>query len=608
MASARLEPYAGHTVQNADVNTTAKNTFGVLVMLEFAAVVSAIVVVATLVIFFSIKHLLKSASNAPVSDGALLTELTKLQERERLSAGTQQKQQEDLQTANTTIDDLTGKLSTSQQALATSEEKAAGLEKALARESELSAKGHETSTAALTEALRHRDQLQSDLTAQSKKLAAAESLEVELRGQVGRANQHISDRDATIGDLRQTLEDTKAGLSTKESEISAYEEREHNLRSTITERDEQLKGLQDKLKSEFENIANKVLVATSDQLTAKSNETLTAILDPLKTRILEFQKKVEDTHLEDSKQRTALGREIKTIVEANQTIGLQAEGLAKALKGDSQLRGRWGEVRLERILEKSGLVRGREFLIQGGDLNIKSEEGGSQRPDVIILLPEGRHFVVDSKISLVDYLEYEASEEDVIRAGCLKKLLASVRGHIDGLAGKNYQHAQAINSHDLVFMFMPIEGVAALVLQNDDQIFEYAWQRKIVLVSPSTLFMAMQTVQSIWRYEHQSENAQAIAEQAGQLYDKLAAVVGDLNDVATKIASAADSHNEAMKKLASGKGNALGRAQRLKALGVSSKKEIPLVTLDGEKRKIGGDGNDEDDGDQALIESPAPQN
>lgn len=545
-------------------------------MLEFAAVVGGIVIAATLVIFFSTKHLLKSAKNfAGNSDGVLLTELT-------------------------------ASLSVTQQALAASEEKTVGLDKALAREKELNSQSQIASSAALVEANRVRDQLQADLTSQSQKLAAAESLEVELRGQVGRANQHIADRDSAISDLRQALDEIRTKLSSKESEISAYEQREQHLRSIILERDEQLKGLQDKLKSEFENIANKVLLATSDQLKEKSSETLTAILDPLKTRILEFQKKVEETHLEDSKQRSALGREIKNISDANQAIGLQAEGLAKALKGDSQLRGRWGEVRLERILEKSGLVRGREFVVQGGDFNIKSEEGGSQRPDVVILLPEGRHFVVDSKISLVDYLDYEASEEEVQRAGCLKKLLASVRGHIDGLAGKNYQHAQAINSHELVFMFMPIEGVAALVLQNDDNIFEYAWQRKIVLVSPSTLFMAMQTVQSIWRYEHQSENAQAIAELAGQLYDKLAGVVGDLNDVAAKIASAADSHNEAMKKLSSGKGNALGRAQRLKALGVSSKKDIPLVTLDGEKRKIGIDGGDDnDDEDQILIEGQA---
>ena len=573
-------------------------------MLEFAAVVCGIVVVATLVIFFSIKHLLKSSGSAPAnSNAALLTELTKLQERERLSASAQQKQQEDLQTANANVDDLTAKLSISQQALATSEAKAAGLERALARESELNAKAQEAATTALSEAARHRDQLQSDFNEQSKKLAALESLEVELRGQVGRANRHITDRDSTIADLRHALDETRTALSSKESEISAYEEREQNLRTTIAERDEQLKGLQDKLKSEFENIANKVLVATSDQLTEKSNETLNVILNPLKIRIQEFQKKVEDTHLEDSKQRSALERGIKTIVETNQHIGLQAEGLAKALKGDSQLRGRWGEVRLERILEKSGLVRDREFVVQGGDFNIKSEDGGSQRPDVIVLLPEGRHFVVDSKVSLVDYLDYEAAEEEVLRAASLKRLLGSVRGHIDSLAGKNYQHAQAINSHDLVFMFMPIEGVAALVLQNDDHIFEYAWQRKIVLVSPSTLFMAMQTVQSIWRYEHQSENAQAIAEQAGQLYDKLAGVIGDLNDVATKISSAADSHNEAMKKLASGKGNALGRAQRLKALGVSSKKEIPPVTLDGEKRKIALDDDEEDDSEPVLIEN-----
>ena len=485
---------------------------------------------------------------------------------------------------------------------ATYDERIGGLDKALARERELNEAAQQKLSDSLTEANQAKEHLQDALTEQSKKLAAAERLETELRGQINRAGQHITDRDETIKGLRAEIGTMTTTVAARDSDLAAAAEREAGLNRTIAERDEQLKGLQDRLKTEFENIANKVLAMTAEQLSEKSQESLTAILDPLKARISEFQQKVENTHLEDSKQRFALEREIRNIAEANQAIGRQADDLTKALKGDSQLRGRWGEVRLERILEKSGLERGREFVVQGGDFNIKDEDGSNLRPDVIILLPEDRHFVIDSKVSLVDYLAYEAAESDDHRAAALKSLLASVRGHIDGLAGKNYQYANAINSHDLVFMFMPIEGVAALVLQNDEHMFEYAWKRKIVMVSPSTLFMAMQTVQSIWRYEHQSENAQAIADQAGQLYDKLASVVADLNDVSQKISAAADAHSEAMKKLAIGRGNALGRAQKLKSLGVTSKKEIPAIIFNGERIPVEAHG---EDGELALEDGKA---
>ena len=535
------------------------------------------------------------APNTPTTtavDSATVADLARLQERERSLS----KQVAELEEKNTRHADQISTLSTD---LGNAREKAAaddarvnGLNSALERERSLSEAAQQKLSASLAEVVSAKDKLGAEHTEQAQLLAAAQRLETELRGQITRAGQHITDRDSIIKELRAELQTTNGTISARDSELAAAAERETGLNRAIAERDEQLKGLQQTLKVEFEGIANNILKVTTDQLTEKSKESLAPLLNPLRERIIEFQKKVEDTHLEDTRQRSSLETHIKTIVEANQTIGEQAENLAKALKGDSQLRGRWGEIRLERILESSGLVRDREFVVQGGDFNIKGEDGGSQRPDVVVILPEDRHFVIDSKISLIDYLEYERCDVEEERAGALKKLLHSVKGHIDGLAGKNYQYASAINSHDLVFMFIPIEGVAALVMEHDDQIFEYAWKRKIVMVSPSTLFMAMQTVQSIWRYEHQSENAQAIADQAGQLYDKLASVVGDLNDVSQKIGAAAEAHSEAMKKLSAGKGNALGRAQRLKALGVASKKEIPAIIFGGEKYPVEVDEDD----------------
>jgi DNA recombination protein RmuC len=362
--------------------------------------------------------------------------------------------------------------------------------------------------------------------------------------------------------------------------------------------------LQDQLKAEFENIANKVLTTATGQLTEKSQESLTAILDPLRTRITEFQLKVEAAHLEDTRQRSVLGEQIRQAAQANQSIGQQAENLTKALKGDSQLRGRWGEHKLELILEKSGLIKGRDFVVQGGGLNIRTEEGASQRPDVIVFLPENRHLVIDSKVSLIDYLEYEAADSDETRGECLRNLVSSVRGHVDGLAGKNYQRAETINSLEFVLMFVPMDSVFVLVTQNDQALREYAWQRGIIIVPPSTLFVTMETVASVWRLQRQSENAREIADKAGQLYDKLAAIVGDLNEVHEKIQAAARAHGEAMKKLAKGRGNALLRAQQLKSLGVSSKKEFPPVFIGTERHAVS---DDDDDGELPQVSAITPK-
>src|SRR5215471_7288268 len=516
-------------------------------------IISILIAVAS---YFVGRHTVDAAPpiNSGAEPGLSAVDAARLQERERTLVADISRQANEIQRFTEALANVQRDHATSREKLAAADERAAGFQRSLGTERENNDSFRRAATADLAAATEGRDRLQISFTEVSQKLAAAGQMEQELRDRIGRAESYIAERDKKVGDLEGLLDNCRAQLASKDSELAGASERQAALTRTLSERDEQLKGLQEQLKTEFENIATKILTAASSQLSEKSQETLVAILDPLKTKIFEFQQKVESTHLADTAQRSALAEQIKQIASTNQSIGLQAENLANALKGDSQLRGRWGEVRLERILEKSGLERGREFVVQGGDFSIKNADGGSQRPDVIILLPENRHFVIDSKVSLVDYLDYEAAQSDEIRAGCVRKLLASVRSHIEDLSSKNYQYASAINSHDLVFMFIPIEGVAALVLQNDDSLFEFAWTRKVVLVSPSTLFMTMQTVGSVWRYERQSHNAQAIADQAGQLYDKLVGFVGDLNDVAQKIQAAADAHGNAMKKLATGRG------------------------------------------------------
>ncbi|HEY3778438.1 MAG TPA: DNA recombination protein RmuC [Rhizomicrobium sp.] len=537
-------------------------------------------------------------------------EFVRLQERERVLAEEVAKLETRLNTLALELEHQTAELNTARTKSATSEERIAGLERELARERELGGMTQKRLDGALTDAAREKDQLQAQASEETKRRAQAERSEAELRGQIERAGKHIADRDATIEGLRAQTDGVRQELASKQTELAAAAERESGLQRDVAERDDQLKNQQERLKTEFENVANRILAATANQLSAKSQESLAAILDPLKERITEFQNKVESTHADDTRERATIAEQIRQVASSGQALRDQAENLTKALKGDSQMRGRWGEVQLERILEQAGLERGREFVVQGGDFRLKSEDGGNLRPDVIVLLPEQRHLVIDSKLSLVPYLDYEAAADEDARAAALKKLIASVRAHAEDLSGKTYQTAAGLNAHDLVLMFVPIEGIAAAVLKNDDGLYAWCWERKVVMVSPSTLFMTMQTVASLWRYERQNDNAQEIARQAGQLFDKLSGVVEELNDVSDKIQKAANAHSEAMKKLATGQGNALGRAQKLKSLGVSSKKEMPFVILGGEKLRI--EAGDDDvmlrrAAEPKLLEKPSDQ-
>ena len=428
-------------------------------------------------------------------------------------------------------------------------------------------------------------------------LAAAETSGRELEERIGRANTHIADRDERIRGLEFLLQQEQEKAAQRQTELATATEKLASLERNLEERKQELASLQERLKTEFQNIATTVLTSATDRLTQTSGESLTNIVTPLKEQIQNFQSRIDTVHTEETTQRVALSVEIQKLAEVAGNLGQEADAFAKALKGDSGMRGNWGEVRLERILQMSGLQRDIEYVVQGGEFNIKNEEGHNQRPDFIILLPEERHFVLDSKLSLVDFLEFQDAEAEDERTAALRKFLASCRRHVDDLASKDYQYGDSINSHDMVLMFMPIEGAAALALKSDPTLFEYAWKKQILIVSPGTLFLAMRTVSSIWRYERQNQNAQAIAAEAGKLYDKLAAFVDDLNDVSDKIRKAAVAHDTAMKKLSLGKGNALGRAQKLKAMGVSSKKDIPLIVIEGEKQPV-----DEDDEEAA---SPA---
>jgi len=364
-------------------------------------------------------------------------------------------------------------------------------------------------------------------------------------------------------------------------EAARLKERETALMQKIAEQAAELASVQDRLTTEFENIANRILRANATELSDSSQKALAMMLDPLRERIEDFRQRVEATYEAETREVLSLKEQIKLVTETSQAVGAKADGLAQALRGDSQLLGRWGELALERILEAAGLTAGREYVSQGRGLGLRSEAGGAQRPDVVIMLPEGRTMIIDSKVPLAGYERLIAVREDAERLACGERFVRDVKGHIDGLSGKRYQQNEKLLAHDCVLMFVPIEGALAAALTWDPELFTYAWERRVVLVGPPTLLMSLRTVASIWRYERQEENAQEIARLAGELCDKVGLSLADLNSVAEKITGALSAHNDAVKRLCTGRGNALSLGNRMRGLGVKTRHPMPPMLVDG---------------------------
>src|SRR6516165_2289756 len=401
--------------------------------------------------------------------------------------------------------------------------------------------------------------------------------EIEIARLTEESRELRSRTDQLETERRAAVSEAKAAAT----EVARLTEREKALSERIAAQATQLGDMQKQLTTEFENIANRVLKANASVLSESSHNTLAAVLDPLRERIRDFQNKIESTYESEAREVLSLKEQIKLIVETSHAIGTQADGLAKALRGDSQLLGRWGELALERILEAAGLMEGREYISQGRGLGLKSDAGGSQRPDIIVMLPEQRSMIIDSKVPLSGYERLIAADEDVDRVAAGDRFVRDVKTHIDGLAGKRYQDNEKLVAHDCALMFIPIEGALAAALARDRELFTYAWDRRVVLVGPSTLLMTMRTVASIWRYELQGQNAQQIARLAGELCDKVSLSLGDFNGVAEKITAALNTHNEAVKRLSTGRRNALSIGIRMRELGVKAKRQMPAMLGDG---------------------------
>ncbi len=361
------------------------------------------------------------------------------------------------------------------------------------------------------------------------------------------------------------------------SSYSSLQADYNNLRNKLQEQKEEIDQLQKKFTTEFENLANKIFEEKTTKFSEQSKTNLAEILNPLKEKISEFEKKVEETNKESIRGHASLREQLNTLKEMNQQITQEAKNLTLALKGSTKTQGSWGEFILESILEKSGLVKGREYKIQEV---IYSEEGRRYQPDVVVNLPENKSIVIDSKVSLTAYEKCISGEDDVQRQISLKEHITSIKNHIKNLSSKNYQSLYQLESIDFVLMFMPVEPAFALAVQNEPNLFNDAFDKNIVIVSPSTLLATLRTVASIWRQENQNRNALEIARQSGALYDKFQALITDLIELGKRISTLQRGYEEAMKKLYSGRGNLILSVEKIKRLGANATKSLPQQLLD----------------------------
>ncbi len=369
------------------------------------------------------------------------------------------------------------------------------------------------------------------------------------------------------------LEEERLKSMKLNSDLSEAKTMNQNFEEKLKTQKEELGELQMRFTKEFENLANKILEEKTNKFTEQNKSNLDIILNPLKEKIKDFEQKVELAYKTESAERNTLKGEIRSLVELNKKISEEANNLATALKGDNKQQGNWGEVVLEKILEVSGLIKDREYKTQFVTTN---DEGDRIKPDVVIFLPDEKHIIIDSKVSLVAYDAFVNCTEDEDRVRFRKAHIDSVRSHIKLLGEKNYQTASGLNTPDFILLFIPIESSFSVAIQADQDLFNYAWDRKIVIVSPSTLLATLRTISSMWKQERQTKNALQIAEEGGKLYDKFVAFVEDLMNVGRKMDAAKADYVEAMKKLTDGSGNLVRRAEKMKELGAKvGKKSLP---------------------------------
>ena len=414
---------------------------------------------------------------------------------------------------------------------------------------------------------------------QSEKISLEEKL-IALNSQFDQFKEQIAaEKSAFEKQLENTNTEKESIRSEKDSlaiQLSKKEVDFENLWERNKEQKEEVEKLQEKFTKEFENLANKILEEKSNKFTEQNKENMKNILTPLQDKIHLFEKKVEDTHKESIDYHAALRQQILGLREMNIQMSKETINLTKALKGDSKMQGNWGELVLERVLEKSGLEKGREYEVQQA---FTTEDGSRVFPDVVINLPDGKKMIVDSKVSLTAYEKYINEEDDILKMGHQKEHVNSIKRHVEQLGNKNYHDLYQIESPDFVLLFIPIEPAFAMALNEDTTLYNKAFEKNIVIVTPATLLATLRTIDSMWTNQKQQENALEIARQAGALYDKFEGFVTDLIKIGKKIDESKIEYSGAMNKLVEGKGNLIISVEKLKKMGAKAKKSLPESIL-----------------------------
>lgn len=440
--------------------------------------------------------------------------------------------------------------------------------------------------AALVSWIWHRISLRRQLSRVTEELSEqarieSERLTAELeqsKQQVWSITERAQRSDDQVIELQSRLDVEQEQRRTSLAESAASAARLEALKASIADNDEAMKAARVELRREFELVSARLFEQNGERFAARSNEQLNALLKPFREQIGEFKQRVETVHLEDVKGRESILSEVRTLQSASAKINEEAANLTQALKGDSKVQGSWGEMVLERVLEESGLTRGREYLVQA---SFRDGGGSQKRPDVIIRLPESKDVVVDAKVSLTAYERALSADDEATRELHMREHLASLKAHVKRLASQGYEDLADVRSLDFVLLFVPIESAFTLALEAEPEFFNQAFEQRIVIVSPTTLMLTLRIIANVWRYENQSKNAQEIAERASKLYDKVRLVVDELGTLKRHLDNAQSSFDTVTSRLSSGRGNVVKQVESFRALGARVKEPMPQSVLDG---------------------------
>lgn len=389
-------------------------------------------------------------------------------------------------------------------------------------------------------------------------------------------NKQIEILQARSEQLDRQLDTKRTEHSISQSELSALNVKLTEERKAASEKLKVLEDARERLTKDFEVLANRIFEDKTEKMEKRNKQTLESTLNPLREQLSGFKKKVEDVYDKETRERLSLLHEVNSLKDLNQKMSADALNLTKALKGDNKLQGNWGELVLERVLEDSGLKKGREYEIQ---VNLTASDGRRRLPDVIVHLPDERDLVIDSKVSLVDYERYCSSESEDEKRQALLAHTQSMRRHVKSLSIKDYAGLEGVRTLDFVFVFVPIEPAFLLAFEHDQALFQEAYDRNVIVVSPTTLLATLRTVQNLWRYDDQNKNAEKIASRAGALHDQFVLVLDSMDEMGRQLNKARDSYDTMMKRFSTGRGNLINRAQELEKLGAKTKRKMPESAL-----------------------------